>query len=67
MTVNTDWFSFEDQRCRTKQSETSTRVFVGKITVTTYMCRYDPVSVDLITGPLESVSRGPVPFRSPVV
>ena len=37
MTVNTDWFPFEDQRWRTKQSETSTGVFVGKITVTTYI------------------------------
>ena len=53
-----------------------------KITVTTYMCRYGPVSLDLSvvvsqttgprdiphrrgsvsgTGPVESVSRGPVP------
>ena len=80
MTVNTYWFPFEDQRWRTKQSETSTGVFVGKITVTTYTCRYGPVSLDLSavvstgprdsphrrgsvsgTGPLESVSRGPVP------
>ena len=76
MTVNTDWFPFEDQRWRTN----STGVFVGKITVTTYTCRYGPVSLDLSvsqttgprdsphrrgsgsgTGPLESVSRGPVP------
>ena len=78
MTVNTDWFPFEDQIWRTN----STRVFVGKITVTTYTCRYGPVSLDLSvvvsqttgprdsphrcgsvsgTGPLESVSRGPVP------
>ena len=56
--------------------------FCGKITVTTYTCRYGPVSLDLSvvvsqttgprdsphrrgsgsgTGPLESVSRGPVP------
>ena len=42
VTVNTG-----DQRWRTKQSETSTRDFVGKITVTTYMCRYGPVSIDL--------------------
>ena len=35
VTVNTD-----DQRWQTKQSETSTRVFVGKIAVTTYTCRY---------------------------
>ena len=81
MTVNADWSPFEDQRWRTKQSETSTCVFVGKITVTTYTCRYGPVSLDLSvvvsqttgprdsplrrgsgsgTGPLESVSRGPV-------
>ena len=77
-TVNTDWFPFEDQSWRTKQSEISTWVFVGKITVTTYTCRYDPVSLDLsvttgprdsphrrgsvsCTGPLESVSRGPLP------
>ena len=78
MTVSTDWFPLEDQRWRTN----STRVFVGKITVTTYTCRYGPVSLDLSvvvsqttgprdsphrrgsvsgTGPLESVSRGPVP------
>ena len=82
MKVNADWFPFEDQRWRTKQSETSTQVFVGKVTVTTYTCRYGPVSLDLSvvvsqttgpgdsphrcgsesgTGPLESVSRGPVP------
>ena len=36
VTVNTD-----NQRLRTRQSETSTRVFVGKITVTTYTCRYE--------------------------
>ena len=61
---------------RTKQNETSTWVFFGKITVTTYTCRYGPVSLDLSTGPrdsphrrgsgsgtgpLESVSRGLVP------
>ena len=63
MTVNTDWFPFEDQRWRTKQSETSTRVFVGKITVTTYTCRYGPVSLDLsvvvsqTTGPRDSPHR----------
>ena len=64
------------------QRETSTLVFVVKITVTTYTCRYGPVSLNLAvvvsqttgpqdsphrrgsesgTGPLESVSRGPVP------
>ena len=59
MTVNTDWFPFEDQRWRTN----STRVFVGKITVTTYTCRYGPVSLDLsvvvsqTTGPRDSPHR----------
>ena len=66
MTVNTDWFPFADQRWRTN----STRVFVGKITVTTYTCRYGPVSLDLsvvvsqTTDPetvLIGVARGPVP------
>ena len=63
MTLNTDWFPFEDQRWRTKQSETSTRVFVGKITVTPYMCRYGPISRDLsvvvsqTTGPRDSPQR----------
>ena len=78
MTVNAGWFPFVDQRWRTNP----TLVFVGKITVTTYTCRYVPVSLDLSvvvsqttgprdsphrrgsgsgTGPLESVSRGPVP------
>ena len=41
--------------------------FLLVITVTTYTCRYGPVSLDLsvvvsqTTGALESVSRGPVP------
>ena len=42
MTVNTD-----DQRWRTKQSETLTRVFVGKKTVSKYTCRCGPVSLDV--------------------
>ena len=78
MTVNTYWFPFEDQSWRTKQRE----FLLVKLTVTTYMCRYGPVFLDLSvvvsqstgprdsphrrgsgsgTGPLESVSRGPVP------
>ena len=61
-------------------------VFVGKINLSTYTCRYGPVSTDLsvvvlITtgprdiphrrgsesgaGPLESVSRSPVPDSKP--
>ena len=59
MTVNTDWFPFVDQRWRTNP----TWVFVGKITVTTYTCRYGPVSLDLsvvvsqTTGPRDSPHR----------
>ena len=58
---------------RTKQSETSTRVFVGKITVTTYTCRYGnapriPRLVEQLFHKLPDpetvligVARGPVP------
>ena len=44
-------------------AETSTYVFVGKITVTTYTCGYGPVSIDLsvvvsqTTGPRDSPHR----------
>ena len=59
MTVNTDWFPFEDQRWRTKQSETSTGVFVGKITVTTYIRAGVDLSVVVsqTTGPRDSPHR----------
>ena len=58
---------------RTKQSETSTRVFVVKITVTTYTCRYGhatriPRLVEQLFHKLPDpetvligVARGPVP------
>ena len=42
--LNSVTVNIDDQRWRTKQSETSTRVFIGKITVSTYTCRYGPAS-----------------------
>ena len=77
MTVNTDWFPFEDQRWRRSKVKLQ-----HEFLFTTYTYRYGPVSLDLSvvvsqttgprdsphrrgsvsgTGPLESVSRGPVP------
>ena len=52
MTVNTDKLPFEDQ--------TSTRVFVGRISVTTYTCRCGPVSLDLSV--VVSQTTGPETF-----
>ena len=46
-----------------KQSETSTRVFVGKITVTSYMCRYGSVSLDLSVVVLQTTGPRDIPHR----
>ena len=61
--ISTDKLPFEDQRWRTKQSETSTRVFVSNIAVTTYTCRYGPVSLDLSVIALQPTVPRDIPQR----